>query len=117
MRLAGETFAQALSQPRLAEPGLARDEHDLPLAVPGASPSAHQQLDLVLAANVGGQAGAVPCLEAALRAPLPDDPPGGLGLGDTLQVLRRQRLTIEKACDQSMGALADNDAPRIGHSL
>ena len=56
-------------------------------------------------------------LEATLGASLPDDPPGRLGRRDASEGLRSQRLAVEQAADQGMGAVVDDDAARIGYPL
>ena len=51
MRLGIQALLQCRNKPGLAEPGLARHQHDLAFAGIGAHPSAQQQLDFLVAAD------------------------------------------------------------------
>src|SRR5260370_14495890 len=65
MRLTLEPRQQAFSDARLADAGLAREQHDPTLAKLGLIPTAQQQLDLLLSANERRQPARAPRLEAA----------------------------------------------------
>jgi hypothetical protein len=57
VRLALQPLAERARQARLADPGLAREQHDLALAVPGPPPAVEQQRQLVPAADQRGEPG------------------------------------------------------------
>ena len=65
MRLALEPGQQAFGDARLADAGLAREQHDPALAALGLIPTAQQQLDLLLPADERGQRARAPRLEPA----------------------------------------------------
>ena len=57
MRLAGETLAERAGDAGLADPGLAREQHHLALAVAGLLPTVEQERDLLLAPDQRQEAG------------------------------------------------------------
>ena len=71
MRLTLEPLAQRPHEARLADAGLARQQHHLALALLGSLPALEQQADLVLAADKRRQARSVQRLEPALGGAFP----------------------------------------------
>src|SRR5207247_243022 len=65
MRLALELDQEALGDARLADAGLAGEQHDPTLAGLGLIPTAQQQIDLFLPADERGQRAFAPRLEPA----------------------------------------------------
>src|SRR5215468_2301506 len=65
MRLLLQALLQCRSDARLADAGLAGDQHDLTVAGLGARPATQQQVDLLVAADQRAQRRSVQCLEAA----------------------------------------------------
>src|SRR5271168_1854889 len=61
--LVHDPLQQGRRQPRLADPRLAREEHDLPIARLCLGPAAQQELALFLAPDQGGQPTRVQRLE------------------------------------------------------
>ena len=88
MGLGGDALAQLPHEARLADPGLAREQHHLALAVLRLPPAAQQQRDLLLAPDQRGQARGLARLEAALGTTLTFDLPGAERLGEALEALR-----------------------------
>jgi hypothetical protein len=109
MRLALQSSAQLAHEPRFADPGLAGQQHDLPLAVLRLRPAAQEQRNLLLAADQGRQSGGMARLKPALRLALARDPPHGQRFGKTLEALRPEVVELEQAADQPPCRLADHD--------
>src|SRR5258705_9019070 len=80
VRLAGDALGESCRKAGLADPRLARDQHDLPFALPGQTLTLQQEVELVLAADEIGQTRRAGRLEAAL------------GIGHGLHRPRRDRL-------------------------
>ena len=80
VQLAGNALGESRHKAGLADPRLARDQHDLPLAFPGEALAFQQEVELVLAADEIGQTRRADRLEAAL------------GIGHALRHPRRDRL-------------------------
>ena len=110
--LALEPRAHFAHQTRLADPRLARQQDDMPLAVFGLLPPAQQQRDLLVAADQRRQARRLSRLEAPFGATLAFDPPGGKRLGEAFETLRAEILEIEHAAEQPPRRLADDHAAR-----
>ena len=87
MRLAGDALGESRRKAGLADPRLARDQHNLPFALPGEALAFQQEIDLVFAANEIGQTRQVDRLEAALRIGYALDRPRGDRLGNTLDIV------------------------------
>ena len=66
VRLASDALGEGRHKAGLADPRLARDQHDLPFAVPGEALALQEEIELILAADETGQTGGADCLEAAL---------------------------------------------------
>ena len=112
MRLVAEALAQRPEHARLADPGLAREQHHLAVAVLGPGPALEQDAELVLAPDQRREMLAVQRLEAALGATLAFDPPGGERLGEALEALRAEVGQLEQPADQPARRLADHHAAR-----
>src|SRR5262249_59951633 len=66
VRLAGDALGERRRKPGFADPRLARDQHDLPFALPGEALAFQQEFDLLVAADEIGQTRRADRLEAAL---------------------------------------------------
>jgi hypothetical protein len=66
VRLTGDALGKSRCKAGLADPRLARDQHNLPFALPGEALVFQQEIDLVLAADEIGQTRHADRLEAAL---------------------------------------------------
>src|SRR5262249_7547348 len=80
VRLAGDALGESRCKARLADPRLARDQHDLPFALPGQPLALQQGIDLLVAADEISQTRPADRLEAAL------------GIGHALHRPRRDPL-------------------------
>ncbi|HKN29675.1 MAG TPA: hypothetical protein VJY34_18025 [Roseiarcus sp.] len=87
MRLARQPLEERRRQPRLADAGLAGDEHDLPFARFRLVPTPEQQFGLFLAAHERHEAARVQRLEPALLRTRAQRRPGAGRPGDALEVL------------------------------
>ena len=108
VRLALEPRAHFPHQTRLADPGLAGQQDDMPLAVFGLLPSAQQQRDLLVTADQRRQARRLPRLEAPFGLTLAFDPPGGKRLGEALEPPGSEVVELEHAAEQPARRLADH---------
>jgi hypothetical protein len=104
-------------EPRLADPRLAREQHDLALAVARLPPAAQQQRDLLLAADERREAPGLTRLEAALNPSLARDAPRHDRLGEALEPLRPDVVELEQAADQSARRVADHYRVRRSQHL
>src|SRR5262249_47918531 len=87
VRLTGDAVGESGRKAGLADPRLARDQHDLPFALPGEALPFQQEIELVLAADEIGQTGGADCLEAALGSRHALDRPRRHRLGNTLDLV------------------------------
>jgi hypothetical protein len=110
-------LAQRLDQARLADPGLAREEHDLALPGPGLPPAAEEQLQLLLAPDERRRRAAVPRLEAALGPAFGDDAEGRDRCREALERLRPERLELEELAHQPAGGGGDHHLVGPGEGL
>ena len=113
----GQAPAQFPHEPRFADPGLAREQDHLALAVARLPPVAQQQRDLLLAADERRDARGLTRLQAALNPALARDPPDRERLGEALQALRPDVVELEHAADQSARRVADHYCVRRSHRL
>ncbi len=116
VRLVGELLAQRLDEPRLADPGLAGEQHHLALAVRGAPPAREQQMQLFLATDERDEVSAAQRLEAAFGQACAHDPPGATG-SVAFEMVRAKVGKLEQAADQAARAWRDHDAARLGQGL
>ena len=117
VRLVAQAPAQGPEQARLADPGLAREQHHLAVAIPGPGPALQQDAELVLAPDQRGEMLAVQRVEPALRAALAFDPESRERRGEALERHRPQIGQLEQAADQPARRLADHHTARRGKSL
>src|SRR5262249_57339283 len=87
VRLAGDALAERRRKAGFADPWLARDQHDLPFALPGEVLAFQQEIDFVLAADEIGQTRHMDCLEAALGSRHALDRPRRDRRGNTLDLV------------------------------
>src|SRR5262249_57141157 len=90
VRLASDALGESRRKAGLADPRLARDQHNLPFAPPGEALAFHQEIDLVLAADEIGQTRCADRLEAALASRHALDRPRCDRLGNTLHLMPAQ---------------------------
>jgi hypothetical protein len=84
---------------------LTGNEHDLTVAVFGPSPSAEQQLHLLLSADERGQRGGMKRLEPAFDDTWPKHLPHGHHAGEALHLLPAEVAIFEQMTDESARAL------------
>jgi hypothetical protein len=87
VRLAGDALGERRHKAGLADPRLARDQHDLPFALPSEALPLQQEIDLVLAVDEIGQTRCAGRLEAALGSRHAFDRPCRDGLGNPLDLV------------------------------
>src|SRR5262252_3343703 len=90
MRLAIGALGESSRNAGLADPRLARNQHDLPFALPGQPLALQQEVELVLAADEIGQTGGSDYLEAALGLGYALDRPRRDRLGKTLDLVQTE---------------------------
>src|SRR5262249_57606442 len=66
VRLTGDALGESRRKAGFADPRLARDQHNLPIALPGEALPFQQEIELVLAADEIGQTGGADRLKTAL---------------------------------------------------
>src|SRR6516225_284505 len=91
MRLIGKALGELRGKARFADPRLARDLHDLPLAPPSQPLPLLDQRDLTLATDKSRQPTRPHHLEPALRGRLALDQPGFDRLGNPLDCQQSPR--------------------------
>ena len=109
MRLALEPRQQAFGDARLADAGLAGEQHDPTLAELGLIPTAQQQLDLLLPANERGQRARAPRLEPADAGRLAAHLPRLHRLRQPLHLVGTERAAVEHPPHQPPRAGRDHD--------
>jgi hypothetical protein len=117
VRLVGDAFQQRHRDPRLADTGLARQQHRLTDAALGAAPLPEDQVDLVLPADERRQRGGMQRLEAAFDRARPQHLPDVHGLGDALEVHHAEVAAIEQVAHQPARAVGDHDGVGLGDTL
>src|SRR5262249_37293515 len=90
LRLAGNALGESRCKAGLADPRLARDQHDLPFALPGQPLALQQELKLVLAADEIGQTCLADRLKTALGIGYALDRPPCHQPGNTLALVQAQ---------------------------
>ena len=117
MGLVGEALAQGPQQPRLADPGLAREQHHLTVALARPEPALHQDRELVGAPDQRRDVAAAKRLEAAFGAALPADLEHRDRFGEPLERLGPEVGQREQAADQAPGARGDHHRAGFGERL
>ena len=103
VRFLFEQLTEAPQNPRLADPGLARDERHLALALLGEPPALHQQADLLLAPDHGRQPAFGYHLETRMGAPFAAHPEHRDRFGYALEPLRAEIVALEQPVDEALG--------------
>jgi hypothetical protein len=116
MRLVADAFGKRRREPRLADAGLAGDQHHPPVAALRSLPPAQKHFDFLVAPDQRRRPGAQR-FEAALLAAFAQDQPYGVWLGETGQPLRPEILEIEQSADLTSGASEDHQAGRWSDRL
>ena len=118
VRRPAQPLAQGADEARLADAGLAAEQHQLPLAVSRPPPAVEQQGQLRRAPDQRCQArGRFPRLEAARRPARPQHAPGRHRRGETLELARAELGEVEQAGDEPPRAGADHHGPGLGQRL
>src|SRR6266481_1481876 len=99
VRLAGDALGERRRKAGLADSRLARDQHDLPFALPGEALAFRQKFDLVVAADEIGQTRQVDRLEAALGIGYALDRPRDR-LGNTLNLVPAEVTQMKQIAEQ-----------------
>src|SRR5215468_8715617 len=113
MRFLPYVLEKCRRQSRRANPGLAGNQHRMPLAVPCSRPAAPQQRDILVAPDERRRAG-TQRLEPAELAVLADDLPSALRLRKTGKGLPPQIAHFEEGTDLAAGAVRDDNRVRFG---
>src|SRR4051812_15199611 len=87
VRFAGDALGESRRKAGLADPRLARNQHDLPFTFPGEALAFEQEIDFVLTADEIGQFRQADSLEAALGIRNALDRPSCDRLGNTLDLV------------------------------
>src|SRR5262249_47843653 len=117
MRLAGDALGESCPKAGLANPRLARDQYDLPLALPGEALALQQEVELVLAADEIGQTRPADRLEAALGSRHALHSPRRDRLGNPLDLMPAEVAQTEQIAEQPARGAGDDDRPRLGQGL
>src|SRR5262245_33256143 len=117
MRLAGDAPSQSCREAGLADSRLARNQHDLPFALPGEALPFQQEVELVLAADEIGQTRRANRLEAALGIGYALDHPRCDRLGNILGLVPAEVAQTEQIAEQPARGGGDDDRPRLGQGL
>src|SRR6266567_3338867 len=117
MRLAGDALGESRRKTGLADPRLARDQHDLPFALPSEALALQQEVELVLAVDEIGQTRRADRLEAALGIGYALDRPRCDRLGNTLDLLPAEVTQMEQIAEQAARGGGDDDRPGLGQGL
>ena len=117
MAFIGEAVAQGLADARLADAGLARQQHHLPFAVARQAPAFEQQRHLAGAADEFDQPALVLRLEAARHAALAAHAPRLDRRDKALQLECSGRLELERRTHQAARLGRQHDLARRGMGL
>ena len=117
MRLGVEALRQCRAQARLADAGLAGDQHHLAVAGLGALPAPQQKFDLLVAADQPAQRRAAQRLEPALHRARTQHLPSRHRRGDALDLDGAEIAVLEEIADQPARARGDDDRVRLGQGL
>ncbi len=117
MRLGPHCVEQGARDPRLADAGLADQQHALALAALGLAPALQQQRQLLVAADHRQESSTTPGLEAAAGGTFAQHRERRHRHRQAFQRLRRQRRQLERTADQLPRGLGDHHLARFGHAL
>ena len=113
----GNSLLERVNQPRLADPGFARDKHDLSFAALGALPSPQQDLELLIAADHFRHGRRTESVEAAFDAPRPFDRPDPHRSFEALQLPGAEIGAVEQRAGQPEGGFIDYHGAGLGELL
>ena len=117
VRLAGDALGKSRRKAGLADPRLARDQHDLSFALPGEPLALQQEIDFLLAADEIGQTCLADRLETALGGRHALDRPRRDRLGNTLDLVQAEVAQTEQIAEQPARGGGDDDRPGLGQGL
>ncbi len=117
MWLGRDGVEQRLGDPRLADPGLADQQHTLTLAGLGQGPAFEQQRQLLVAALHRQDRPGAARREAALQGLLAGDHEGRNRFGQALEHLRLEGLELEQIAQELPCRFADHQLARLGQRL
>src|SRR5262249_28494472 len=117
MRLCAEALLQLRNDARLADAGLAQDQHNLAVAGLSAPPAPQQQFNLLLASDQRRQRRSAQCLEPALDDTRTQYLPRLHRLDDALDAGAPEIGISEELADQPSGARRDDDGIRLCQGL
>ena len=117
VRLGRDGFEQRCSQSRLANTGLADEQHHLAFASFCLRPAPQQQFKFFLPSDEISQPTAMQCLKTACRRAWSQCRPGAHRAYNSLQILRPQILEIKQIAEKLSCALGNNRGVRLGDSL
>ena len=117
VRPVGQGVEQPLRDARLADPGLADEQHALALAGLGLPPALEQERQFLVAPDHRQRGRAVPRLEAAAGTALAQDPEGADRPGQAAQGLRPQVLEVERPAQQRARVRRDHHLPGLRDRL
>ncbi len=112
MKARRDVLAQRLADPRLADAGLARQQHHLAVARAGQLPAVEQQRHFLVTADQRRWPRWVRRLEPRRRHPLRAHAPDLLRRQQPLQLIRAERLELEQPVDQPVRAGGDDNRAR-----
>src|SRR5262249_19575728 len=115
--LADGVLSDSCRKAGLADSRFARDQHDLPFALPGEALAFEQEIDLVLATDEIGQTRGADCLEAALGRRHTLDRPRRDRLRKTLKFVRAEIAQPEQIAEQPARRGSDDDRPGLSQRL
>ena len=117
MLLALDRVEHGADQPRLADPGLADQQHRLALDAPRLPPALQQERQLLVAADHGRRAARPAGLEAAVGGALARDPERRHVVDEALEAGRAERAQPEHLAEQPAGAVRDHHGAGLGRLL
>ena len=117
MRLGPHRVEQCPGDPRLADAGLADQQHALTLAALGLAPALQQQRQLLVAADHRQESSTTPGLEAAAGSTFAQHRERRHRHRQAFQRLRRERRQLERSTHQLPRGFGDHHLARLGHAL
>src|SRR5215472_2128374 len=117
MRFGPEALFQLGGQSRLADAGLAGNQHNLALARFGARPAPLQQIDLLVAVDQPDKRWSVQCFESARNGVRVQYLPNPHWRSDSLDRYSTEIAIFEEVADQTARPVANNDRTGRGQGL
>src|SRR6476469_8225844 len=115
--LASDALGESCREARLADPRLARDQHNLPFALPREALASQQEIELVLAADEISETPGADRLEAALGGRDTLDRPRCNRLGNALELVPAKIAQTEEVAEEPARGAGDDDRPGLGQAL